>query len=227
MAKDRLRSRSVAAGLVTFFFSLLALIGARSAVLRSSKPLVKIPLGSPTNIDGVLKPGEWRGAAEVAIPVGPGWTVKVLLKHDAQNLYFAFDGVELAGKRMFPEIMLDPQRRGGEKWSAGQWWLHISNNLCEGNGEYNVYERGGVFQCAHTKPGWEGNNPPRAGEVIEIWVSFEKFGLVAASGKTIGLALDVTDASGGPDQVYRYWPEDAQIAKPSSWGSATIEPGGD
>ena len=193
---------------------------------RSPRPLVKIPLGSPANIDGVVKPGEWRGAADVAIYVEPGWTVKVLLKHDAQNLYFAFDGVEHAGKRIFPEIMVDPERRGGEKWSAGQWWLHVSTNLCEGNGEYNVYERGGAFQCTHTKPGWKGNNPPRTGEVIEIRVSFEKMGLVGAPGKTIGVALDVTDATGGSDQVYRYWPGDAQIAKPSSWGSATIEPGG-
>jgi hypothetical protein len=111
---------------------------ARSGVPRSARPLVKIPLGSPTNIDGVLRPGEWRGAADVAIHLEPGWTVRVLLKHDAQNLYFAFDGVEQAGKRIFPEILLDPERRGGEKWSAGQWWLHVSNNLCEGNGDYNV-----------------------------------------------------------------------------------------
>jgi hypothetical protein len=213
--------------LVTFFFLLLALIGTRSPLPGSVKPLIKIPLGSPTNIDGVLNPGEWRGAADVAIRVESGWTVKVLLKHDAQNLYFAFEGIEHAGKRMFPEIMLDPERRGGEKWSPGQWWLHVSNNLCEGNGEYNVYERGGAFQCAHTKPGWEANNPPRASEVIEIRVSFEKMDLAGASGKTIGLALDVTDATGGPDQVYRYWPESAEIAKPGSWGSATIEPGGD
>ncbi len=226
MATDRLRSRSLAAGLATLFFLSLAVIGARIAVPPSARPLVRIPLGNATNIDGVLKPGEWRRAAEVAIHVEPGWTVKVLLKHDAQNLYFAFDGVEHAGKRMFPEIMLDPQRRGGEKWSPGQWWLHVSNNLCEGNGEYNVYERGGAFQCAHTKPGWEGNNPPRPGEVIEIRVSFAKIGVVSASGKTIGLALDVTDATGSRDQVYRYWPEDAQIAKPISWGSATIGPGG-
>lgn len=213
--------------LVTFFLLLLTLIVASSGGSRSARTLVKIPLGSPTNIDGVLKPSEWRGAAGVAIHVEPGWAVKVLLKHDARNLYFAFDVVEHAGKRMFPEIMLDPERRGGEKWSAGQWWLHVSNNLCEGNGEYNVYERGGVFQCAQTKPGWEGNNPPLTGEVIEIRVSFEKMGLAGASVKTIGLALDVTDATGGPDQIYRYWPEDAQIAKPNSWGSATIEPGGD
>ncbi len=86
---------------------------------RSARPLIKIPLGSPTNIDGALKPGEWRGAADVAIHE-PGWTAKVLLKHDAQNLYFAFDGVEHAGKRMFPEIMLDPERRAREKWSPGQ-----------------------------------------------------------------------------------------------------------
>jgi hypothetical protein len=188
MATDRLRCRPLAAGLVTLFFLSLAMMDARSAVPRRARPLVKIPLGSPTSSDGVLKPGEWRGAAEVAIHVEPGWTVKVLLKHDAQNLYFAFDGVEHAGKRMSPEIMLDPERKGGEKWSPGQWWLHVSNNLCEGNGEYNVYERGGAFQCAHAKPGWEGNNPPHTGEVIEIRVSFEKMGVVGTSGKTIGLA---------------------------------------
>jgi hypothetical protein len=139
------------------------------------------------------------------------------------NLYFAFAAVEHDGKRLFPEILLDPEKKQGKSWSPGEWWLHISNNLCEANGEYSVYERGGVFQCAHTKSGWDGNNPPGTSAVIEAEISFVKVGLSAAKHRTIGLALDVTDASGEADQVFRYWPATAQIAKPETWGTAIIE----
>jgi hypothetical protein len=182
-----------------------------------------IPTGKPSKIDGAIREGEWWGAAHVAIQVGPAWTVKALLKHDANNLYITFSGTANAGNRLFPEIMIDPELRRGDKWIAGQWWFHVSNNLCEGNGEYNVYERQGIFQCAHAKEGWEGNNPPEMSKVVGTRISYAKIGLVATPGKKIGLALDVTDASGEKDQLYRYWPNGALISNPETWGIAVFE----
>jgi len=194
-----------------------------AAAAAPGRPRLKIPQGSSPSIDGVMNRKEWDDAAQVSIRIDSAWVVRAFLKHDAENLYLAFAGVERAGKRVFPEVLLDPQLRGGEKWSPGQLWLHVSNNLCEGNGEYNVYERDGVFACAHAKTGWEGNNPPNAADIIEIRISFAKIGLAAPLGKTIGLALDVTDATGRPDQLFHYWPATAQIARPASWGTAVME----
>ena len=182
-----------------------------------------IPKGSAPSIDGALSSGEWSDAVEVSIPVEPAWEVKVLLKHDAENLYLAFQGVEHEGKRLYPEVLIDPQLRRGEEWSAGQLWLHVSQNLCEGSGEFAVYQRNGAFLCEHTKSGWEANNPPDGAEAIEVRVSFQKMGLTTSNVKIIGLALDVTDATGDAHQLFRYWPESANIARPTTWGLALLE----
>jgi hypothetical protein len=188
--------------------------------------VIQIPRGPAPNIDGVLSLGEWSDTAQVIIRVDPSWEVKVLLKQDAENLYLAFQGMEYGGRRLFPEVMIDPELRRRERWSAGQLWLHVSQNLCEGSGEFNVYERSGVFECGHTKSGWEANNPPNGADVIEVRVSFEKMGRAAQKEpkeRMIGLALDVTDATGGATQLFRYWPESAGIAQPATWGVALLQ----
>jgi hypothetical protein len=185
--------------------------------------MLLVPRGSPSQINGPFRSEEWSGAAHVSIDVEAGWEVIVFLKHDAENLYLAFRGVEHGGKRFFPEMLIDPEARRGTEWSPGQMWLHVSDNLCEGNGEYNVYEHHGVFQCAHTRNGWEANNPPENREVIEVRISFAKMGISEPIGRAVGLALDVTDATGTARQMFRYWPETAQIARPSTWGTAIFE----
>jgi hypothetical protein len=81
-----------------------------------------------------------------------------------------------------------------------------------------------IFQCAHQKPGWNANNPPVVHtEVIEISVSFSKLGLKSSKGTTIGLALDLTDATGSFDQKWFYWPANARIDSPRTWGLAILE----
>jgi hypothetical protein len=150
--------------------------------------------------------------------------VRIFAKHDAQYLYFDFEGITHAGTRLFPEILLDPRNSQSPVWQKGQWWLQVSNNLCEGNGAPNVYEKNGKFQCARRKPGWDGNNPPDDHtELIEIRISFAKLGVEYAPGTAVGLAFDVTDATGKAGQKAYFWPAGARIDLPKSWGLATIE----
>ncbi len=231
MAQDCLRLGSIGrpggiallAALVLVSSQCRAPSGPPWAPLNLNWGVTKIPKGSAPSIDGVLSLGEWSDAAQVSILVEPTWEVKVLLKHDAENLYLAFQGVEHGGRRLYPEVMIDPELRRGERWSAGQLWLHVSQNLCEGSGEFNVYERNGAFQCAHMKSGWEANNPPDGADAIEVRVSFKKMGLATPNERIIGLALDVTDATGDATQLFRYWPESAEIAQPTTWGLALLE----
>ncbi len=229
MAQDCLRPGSIsgAAGLALLAAIVLVSSQCRTPSGTPGAPLgwgiIKIPRGPAPNIDGVLSSSEWSDAASVTIQVEPTWEVKVFLKHDAENLYLAFQGVEHGGRRLFPEVMIDPELRRDKQWSAEQLWLHVSQNLCEGSGEYNVYERNGAFQCAHTKSGWEANNPPGSADAIEVRVSFKKMGLPAPNERMIGLALDVTDAKGDAKQLFRYWPESAEIARPITWGLAFLE----
>jgi hypothetical protein len=188
------------------------------------KDLIRIPSASPVTVDGKVSANEWEDSKFVTLPVAKDWTVHVRFKHDTENLYFEFEGVKRGTERLFPEILIDPQNRKSASWEPGEWWLHVSNNLCEGNGEPNVYTKDGVFQCSHTKPGWSGNNPPGADtEVVEVRVSFAKLGLNARTGTEFGIAFDMTDATGDEKQRWFFWPRGAKLESPKTWASAVLE----
>jgi hypothetical protein len=132
-----------------------------------------------------------------------------------------FEGVKHGDERLFPEILIDPRNQKTATWEKGQWWLHVSNNLCEGDGEPNVYEKNGLFQCAHAKQGWKGNNPPGAEtNIVEVSVAFAKLKALLLDG--FGIAFDMTDAAGNEKQHWYFWPANAGLMSPRSWGTAVI-----
>jgi hypothetical protein len=187
-------------------------------------PKTHIPDGHVAVCDGKLSPGEWDDAASALIVVRPDWRIRVRFKHDDQNMYFLFEQVKHRKERLYPEIFLDPHNSRSDQWEKGQWWLHISYNLCEGNGEPNVYNKNGVFQCAHQKDGWEGNNPPKEDtEAIEVRVSFSKLGIQPTPGLRLGLALALTNATGDSIQKWFFWPATAKVAAPRSWGNVVLD----
>jgi hypothetical protein len=207
------------------------LVGCGDLLVRTADSLpaapqtgIRIPRGRAIAVDGVKSAGEWDHASMTQFSVAPGWNVRVFAKHDAQNLYFDFEGVTHAGSRLFPEILLDPRHAKSPAWQKGQWWLHVSNNLCEANDAADVYEKNGKFQCSRRKPGWDGNNPPEDHtELIEVKISFAKLGLDYAPGMKIGLAFDLTDANGKAEQKGYFWPAGAKIDSPKTWGVAVVE----
>ena len=171
-------------------------------------------------VGGRFVPGEWSDAASIFVKVAPGWRVRVLFKHDASNLYFAFIHLTRGKDMRFPELLLDPRGQRGDSWQQGEWWLHSSFNLCEGNGEYNLYNRNGVFACAKTKPGWSANHFPLApGGVMEIQLSLAKLGLTSAHGAHLGFSMDLTDTQ----KNWTFWPAGAQLAHPKTWGKAILQ----
>jgi hypothetical protein len=185
---------------------------------------IHIPRGGAIAVDGVKSAGEWDDASMTQFAVAPGWNVRVFAKHDAQYIYFDFEGVTHPGSRLFPEILVDPRNTKSEAWQKGQWWLHVSNNLCEANGAPNAYEKKGKSLCAHRMPGWDGNNPPdERTEIIEVKISFAKLGVVYSPGMKIGLAFDVTDATGKVGQKTHFWPAGAKMDSPKTWGVAVLE----
>ncbi len=185
---------------------------------------MRVPSGRAVAVDGVKSAAEWEDASMTQFTVAPGWNVRVFAKHDAQNLYFDFEGVTHADSRLFPELLLDPRNFKSPAWQKGQWWLHVSNNLCEGNGAPNVYEKNGKSQCTRRKPGWDGNNPPdEHTAIIEVKISFAKLGVGYAPGMKIGLAFDLTDASSKADQKTYLWPAGAKMDSPKTWGIAVVE----
>lgn len=160
-----------------------------------------------------------RGEAPVNILVAPGWTVEAALHHDDRFLYIRFTHLRHNRQERYPEILIDPSLAGGDEWKPGQWWLHSSYNLCEGDGAYNVYNVNGVFQCAKTKLGFAANHFPLTGDgIMDVRIALDKFTPALVPGKAFGFALDVTDTQ----RSWSFWPNSAQLAHPSTWGQATL-----
>jgi hypothetical protein len=218
----------VRAAWICLFFIVNCVFSSRIFAIAVPAPAnsseIHIPSGVAVVVDGVKSAGEWDNAAMTQLAVAPGWNVRVFAKHDAQYIYFDFEGVTHPGVRLFPEILVDSRNTKSVAWRKGQWWLHVSNNMCEGNGAPNVYERNGKSLCTHSKPGWDANNPPEAGtEIIEMKITFAKLGVVYSPGMKIGLAFDMTDATGKADQKRYYWPASAKIDSPKTWEVAVLE----
>jgi hypothetical protein len=158
-----------------------------------------------------------HGTVSADITVTPQWTVTAELHHDDRYLYIHFRHLKHDGQERYPEILVDPSLLGGDSWRPGQWWLHSSYNLCEGNGAYNVYEINGVFQCAKTKPGFEANHFPLTGDgVMDVKIALDKLGVV--TGRPFGFALDATDTH----DAWAFWPDGAVLARPQTWGQAVL-----
>ena len=186
--------------------------------------VVHIPRGRAADVDGMVAPHEWEDAESIEIAVDRDWTIRVRFKRDNQSLYFAFEGVKHGSHRLFPEIFVDPQNRKSSRWEKGQWWLHISYNLCEGDGEPNVYRTDGTFQCSHQKEGWAGTNPPAEdAQVIEVRVSLSKLGISPTPGRRLGLAFAVTNATGDERQEWFFWPRTGKVDSPRTWGEAVLD----
>jgi hypothetical protein len=182
---------------------------------------IHIPQGHAIVTDGKVSSGEWDDAASAQIEVQPDWKIPVRFKHDDKNLYFLFEDVRHGTERLYPEIFLDPKNSKSVAWEKSQWWFHVSYNLCEGNGEANVYRKNGTFQCARQKDGWEANNPPNS-QYVEVRVSFSKLGTDPAPGLRMGLALAVTNATGDNRQKWFFWPPTAKVNAPFTWGEAIL-----
>jgi hypothetical protein len=91
------------------------LVGASFAVPSPiQRGMIRIPSGSPIAVDGKVSANEWEDSKFVTLPVAKNWTVRVRFKHDAENLYFEFEGVNRGAERLFPEMLIDPKNRKSE-----------------------------------------------------------------------------------------------------------------
>jgi hypothetical protein len=207
------------------FVSELLLVGSFSfSGVKGQLALTRLPRGHSVKADGIKAPDEWNDAATASIHVKSGWDVPVRFKRDSENIYLLFENVKHGSDRLFPEILIDASNTKSPQWEQAQWWFHISHNLCEANGEPNVYMKNGVFQCAHQKVGWAANNPPRqATQTIEVSISFKKLGIRPASGARMGLAFGVTNATGDESQRWFLWPRSASVYAPKTWGTVVLQ----
>ena len=140
---------------------------------------------------GVVRIPRAPASVILNVPIRTGWNAEFHCNHDDRELICVIANLKHGKEERYPELLIDPQNRGSPNWQRGQWWLHSSYNLCEGNGEFNVYVRNATLQCTKTKPGWRANHFPLSGDdVMTIHVSLSKIGL--RPGPRFGFAVDVT-----------------------------------
>jgi hypothetical protein len=181
--------------------------------------VLAIPVGAPARIDGSVKTGEWADADSLAIAVGPGWIVPVLLKHDGLTLYVAFTNLVHSSRERYPEIFLDIDGDRSMRWSQDDWWLHASYSDCYARGRMDDYET-----CAQVQTGWSANNFPLRSGTVEFRVDLGYFGVrsdTSRAGPGFGLAFDVMEDVNG-ERVSSVWPTTGQVLMPYSWAHACL-----
>lgn len=179
-------------------------------------PSIVIPTGTSGVVDGRETPGEWDEAVEVPIRVDSEWTVRVRLKHDGEALWAAFSNLRDGVPRM-PELMVDAHHDGRGVWDEDDRWFHASFQDCMARGRHDDYSA-----CTPEHDEFEATNA--AGdtefpEVMEIRIPLRVLGLDPSSGRQFGIALNVTDTSTN----WSFWPAEAQLGAPGSWGEARLE----
>jgi hypothetical protein len=208
--------------LVSLIVAALLCPTAHTAVQEQEVVYLGAAQGQGIAVDGELGSGEWGDAGVVTIEVTPHENVPVRYTYDRENLYFAFSGLKRGAEILYPEVLIDSRSERNESWSPGVRRFHVSNNLCEADGAHDVYTLNGVFQCSHTKPGWSANIPPSDNGVVEFRISLSKFSLSPDVGTKIGLAFDVTNATGNDQQRWSLWPPNAKLGVPSTWAEAVL-----
>ena len=106
-----------------------------------------IPFGTSPVIDGLFLATEWDDAVRVDFSAAEGAAIVwVHLKHDGEYLYLAYEYPEYPtyteypfGELIIPEILLDPDNAKTADWAEDDWWLHVSAQNCEAQGEYDDY----------------------------------------------------------------------------------------
>ena len=209
-------------------------------MLISSAPGIALPEGSALNterkppeagildfrkgktpkIDGIDSPGEWSDAGTTHIIVRAGWKVTVRYKHDGANLFFGFRDVADPEKLLsrVPEVVFDMLNDRKTTWNEDDWWFHVSARDCQSQGRFNDYKT-----CLLEAAGWEANNQRgmEKPEIFEIRIPYTYIGLKRGRETRFGIAINVTDTK----TTWNFWPQNAVLANPSSWGEAISSDG--
>ncbi len=182
--------------------------------------VLQIPHGASVLVDGELSSGEWDDAEVRNLGIAGVIDVTVRIKHDGANLLAAYEYSFLADENLcFPEMLIDVGMDMAESWAPDDWWFHVSGSDCEAHGTYDVWG-----DCAIVQPDWLGvpnfamvPEPPVL-DTFEVSIPFSKIGV--AAGDSVGLAFRIEYFS--VTQEYAYWPSDAAVATPSTWGAAAL-----
>jgi len=166
---------------------------------------------NPLVIDGTLDAVEWKDAVILRDSKGEQEGVNALVTYDNEYLYIAFCDLIDANKRKRNAEVLIHTKIEGDTWDGNCFWFHSSYGNCSAVGEYYVWK-----DCFPNRKRWKASmfSSKNEEQHIEFRISFDKLGIKPYKGMSIKIALKTSD----PLEQHDYWPKDAVIENPASWG---------
>jgi hypothetical protein len=176
---------------------------------------VIIPAGTAPQLDGRFTDGEWDDAGQQTIQTGAGVQVQAFYKHDAANLYVAFDGLDQGSTALFPELLLDTGFDSQSAWNEDDYWFHVSTNLCQGSGAAALWQ-----QCGAPN-GWLATDFSQSLSIIEMQIPYATVNLRPGTDQPIALGWAVMQLTTADEEVRAFWPSTAVLAQPATWAKGT------
>ncbi|WP_242084863.1 hypothetical protein [Aestuariivivens sediminis] len=166
-------------------------------------------------VDGQLDEIEWSDARVLNLRKGKDHHMVVLLKYDKDYLYVAFKDLTDANNISYNAEVLISTNSDTPDWSNQSYWFHSSYSNCSAVGLYYFWEN-----CTTRPVGWAANTFPfkEGNDHMEFKISFSKLNINPAKGRQIRMAFKVSD----PLDQQAYWPEEALIGDPLTWGLITF-----
>ena len=193
---------------------ILLFLSFQSLAYSQSQSLQLSPTSESPKVDGMVSLKEWQGSLKLEMKRTPKWKVGIQVTYDKENIYVAFSNLAYPGMpKLNAEVMIQTDLSTNE-WSDNTFWFHSSYSNCEAQGKYYYWE-----SCSDNATGWEANTFPleKGKPHMEFKISFSKLQLESpAPGTKIRLAFKLSDAK----EFHSYWPSDASIQKPATWGVA-------
>lgn len=180
---------------------------------------VTIPAGTEPQLDGRFTPGEWDDAASQTIVVSDQVNVSVHFKHDAANLFVAFDGLDQGETALFPELLLDAGYDSNLSWNADDFWFHVSTSSCQGSGP------GAQWQQCGPADGWRTTDFSQSLATIEMQIPYALLGLQSGSDQPVAISWAVMQLTPDDEERRTFWPATAVFDRPVTWAKGTAVAG--
>ena len=185
-------------------------------ILNSFISIAQVPVEiirteNPPVIDGVIEQDIWNNATDLEINNTAKNDFKVLVTYDRSHLYVAFLNLTNSeGIRHHAEVLINTQS-DVQTWNEQCYWFHSSHSNCSSEGGYYVWSN-----CQSTPYGWRANSFPLKQDqnAIEFKISWAKLKMNPNNLESLRFAVKISD-SGNHDF---YWPAEATIENPESWG---------
>ncbi len=200
------------------FNTLLFLVFLYTGIIYSQHNQLQLNKTSEThNIDGIINEKEWSDAKKIQLERTQEWKIDVLVSYDDLYIYVAFANLEGTDQTRLNAEILVQTKIDENGWDENTFWFHSSYGNCYSQGEYYNWEH-----CSNNPSGWNANTYPfkNGNDNIEFKISFAALQMEAPLS---GAKLRVAFKMSGADEIHTYWPKNASIESPSSWGLLYFE----